>query len=55
MVTEHRASFLVSCAAPCGCKTRLARPAGAGNGISASLKPGDLGGRFLQLALSQRS
>lgn len=34
MVSEHRASFLASCAAPCGCKPRLARLAGPGNGVS---------------------
>ena len=40
MVSEHRASFLISCAAPCGCKPRLARLAAAGNGISVEGRPG---------------
>ena len=34
MVSEHRASFLVSVAAPCGRRPRLAGPARAGNGVS---------------------
>jgi hypothetical protein len=34
MVGEHRASFLVSVAALCGRRPRLARLARAGNGIS---------------------
>ena len=34
MVSEHRAPFLVSVAALCGRRPRLARPARAGNGIS---------------------
>ena len=44
MVTEHRASFLVSCAAPCGRKPRVARLSGRGNGVSVgeATRPEDL-------------
>jgi hypothetical protein len=34
MMSEHRASFPVSVAALCGRKPRVARLAGAGNGVS---------------------
>ena len=40
MVGEHRAPFLVSVAALCGRTPRLARLAGAGNGVSVEGRPG---------------